>query len=194
MTTRISSSLANAGRSSLGHGARLRAGRRTPTGQLVAGLQRAALEAAERAERVGRAAAEHHRARRCRRRRRCRRGRRRCRKSNDEHRRRPPRRTTSHSGRSSPSTFGVISAPVTATTASLGERQLRAHERALQRRGALVVADQQVGRDQREPVQRARRRDADVVVARAAAVLDGRGQAGLDAPQSPRSTSSSRAL
>ena len=115
-----------------------------PERQLVAGLQRAALEAAERAERIGRAAAEHHRhvdaagdrdvepraapsgSRRT-------------------ARRRPSRRTTSSARRASPSTFGASSAPVTATTASSREPQLRPHEDALEHGGALVVADQQVG-------------------------------------------------
>ena len=53
--------LAGPRRSVVGHRPALRRAAAGADRQLVAGLQRAALEAAERAERIGRAAAEHHR-------------------------------------------------------------------------------------------------------------------------------------
>ena len=54
----------------------------------------------------------------------------------------------------------------------------RAQHRHLEARGALVVADQQVGRTERELVHRARYRDAEALVAVAAPVLHGGEQAG----------------
>jgi hypothetical protein len=60
------------------------------------------------------------------------------------------------------------------------EAQLRPHERRLERRRALVVADQQVGGAQRETVHRARERDADMVVTGAPEILHRNGKAWLD--------------
>ncbi len=64
--------------------------------------------------------------------------------------------------------------------ARLAEAELGSHVGALQRRGAAIVAHQQVCGDQRELVQRARGRDPDVVEAEPPDVLNGRREAGLD--------------
>ena len=60
------------------------------------------------------------------------------------------------------------------------EQQLRAEQGAFERRGAFVVADQQVGRAQRVLVERAGRRDADAVITGPAGILHRGGESGLD--------------
>ena len=60
------------------------------------------------------------------------------------------------------------------------EQQFRAQQRAFQHRRVLGIAHQQVGRRQRVLVQRARRRNAQVIVALAALVLHRGGQSGLE--------------
>ncbi len=59
------------------------------------------------------------------------------------------------------------------------KQQLRAEQRAFEDGRVLVVADEQVRRAQRELIERAGRRDADVIVAVTAGVLHGRREARL---------------
>ena len=84
----------------------------------------------------------------------------------------------SRSLRGSPSTLGGSSAPVTATERIVGEFQLGTHEDGLQHRRAFIVADQHVGGAQGEPVHAAGKRNAEMVVAGPAEILDRRRKAG----------------
>ncbi|OLB52940.1 MAG: hypothetical protein AUI13_13155 [Gemmatimonadetes bacterium 13_2_20CM_2_69_23] len=58
--------------------------------------------------------------------------------------------------------------------------EARPDERALERRGAVGVADEPVGEDEGKPVHRTRRRDAVAELAEAAEILNGRLRSGIE--------------